>query len=276
MSEWDCEAVVQWGGGSTSYAVARIAVERHGRDRVTLLFADTLAECEDMPRFNREASALLGVPITRVCDGRTPEQVDEDSRWLSNARVAKCSHVLKQIPCRKWMKENAAPDAVIYIGLDWTEMHRVPVVQREWAPWRVELPLTELIGKTKDDWNKELRAQGVLEPLMYREGYPHNNCGGACVRGGQAYWAHTARIRPERFAAKEAHEKRMQVMLGNEHTIMRDRRGGVTVPLPMPVVRRAVESQPTLLDLDDWGGCGCFTDYPAPPSSAVEGGDPTP
>lgn len=223
MNRWDCDAVVQWGGGSTSWAVARIAIERHGADRTTLLFTDTLAEDEDLHRFNAEASEQLGVPITRVADGRTPEQVDIDSRWLSNARLAKCSHVLKQIPCRKWVEANAAPDALIYVGLDWTELHRVPPVQRWWQPWQVELPLTELTGHDKEEWNRQLRALGIAGPRLYRYGYPHNNCGGTCVRGGQAYWALTARVFPERFARKEAHERAMQDMLGADYTILRDR-----------------------------------------------------
>jgi hypothetical protein len=259
LSRDERPAVVQWGGGATSYAIAKIAKERHGRDNVTLLFADTLAEDADLHRFTREVSEYLGIPVTRVCDGRTPEQVDVDSRWLSNAMLAKCSHLLKQVPCRKWLEENASPDALLYVGLDWTELHRVPAVVRQWAPWEVALPLTEITDKSKPDWIAELRAAGIQEPLMYRQGYPHNNCGGGCVRGGQAYWAHTARVRPEVFAAKEAHEKHMQDMLGGGHTILRDRRNGRTVPLPLSVVREAVEAQPTLLDLDDWGGCGCFT-----------------
>lgn len=268
------EAVVMWGGGSTSYTTARIAAERHGRENTTLLFADTLAEDEDLHRFNAEVSAQLGIPITRVCDGRTPEQVDIDSRWLSNARLAKCSHVLKQIPCRKWMEANAAPEAVIYVGLDWTELHRVEPVRQWWQPWQVEVPLTELTGKGKDDWNRELRALGIAEPLLYRQGYPHNNCGGTCVRGGQAYWAHTARVHPDRFARKEAHEDFMRDMLGADVSILRDRRGGETIPLRLSVVRQAVEAQPSMLDLDDWGGCGCFVDVDA--VGSVHPGSETP
>lgn len=260
MTAATIEAVVQWGGGTTSWATGRIAVERYGRDRVVLLFADTLAEDDDLHRFNREASEDLGVPITRVCDGRTPEQVDVDSRWLSNAKLAKCSHVLKQVPCRRWVEENAPSDALIYVGLDWTEPHRAPAVRRSWAPWEVALPLVDIPERSKQDWGGELRARGIQEPLMYRQGYPHNNCGGGCVRGGQAYWAHTARVRPDVFAAKEAHEARMQGLLGEDYTILRDRRGGRTIPLPLSVIRSRVESTPTLIDPFDWGGCGCFVD----------------
>lgn len=243
-------AVVMYGGGSTSFATARIAAERHGRENTTLLFADTLAEDEDLHRFNAEVSAHLGIPITRVCDGRTPEQVDVDSRWLSNARIAKCSHVLKQVPCRMWMEANGAPDAVIYVGLDWTELHRVPPVRHWWRPWQVEFPLAELTGKGKDDWNRELRALGIAEPRLYREGYPHNNSSWASFLANRSGCT-LAGVCPVRLAATNAGAAAV--------------RGGETIPLRLSVVRAAVESQPSLLDLDDWGGCGCFVDV------AVEG-----
>jgi hypothetical protein len=111
------------------------------------------------------------------------------------------------------------------------------------------------------------RELGVEPPNMYRRGYAHANCGGACVRGGQAQWAHLARENPELFASWEAHEREMNELTRQGKApvaIVRDRRGGQTRPLPLHVIRSWVESQPTLIDADDWGGCGCFTGAPLP------------
>jgi hypothetical protein len=92
-------------------------------------------------------------------------------------------------------------------------------------------------------------------------GFEHNNCGGACVRGGHAQWAHLLGAFPERYAAAEQHEQRMRDMLDADIAILRDRSGGTTKPLPLTVLRRRVEGREDgFFDPYDWGGCGCFTE----------------
>ncbi len=269
--------VPMWSSGITSWAVARMVIERHGRDNTTLLFADTRAEDVDNYRFNREASAQLGMDLTVVCDGRTPQQVNVDTRWLSNSRTAKCSELLKIAPSRKWLETNCDPaDTILYLGLDWTEPERVDTNRRLWAPWKVEFPLVDAM-KPKDHWIAECRATGVMEPEMYRLGFAHANCGGACVRGGQAQWAHLLDVGgrfADNFRSWEAHEREMNELLdrGDEPVaVVRDRRGGATRPLPLTVIRQRHEEQPSLLDADDWGGCGCFTDVVAPGTTGGAG-----
>lgn len=62
-------------GGTGSWAAARRVADWYGTDDMVLLFADTLVEDEDLYRFLMEAAQDIGVPVTRVCDGRTPDQV---------------------------------------------------------------------------------------------------------------------------------------------------------------------------------------------------------
>lgn len=272
--------VVSWSSGITSFGTALVVIEEHGRDNVTLLFADTKAEDEDNYRFNRDAERILGIPITVVADGRTPQQVNRDSRWLSNSRIAKCSHVLKQIPCRRWMESNCDPtDTVLYIGIDWTETHREPAITRNWDPWRVEFPLMRPPFLDKDHWLTRARALGLKPPTMYDRGYPHANCAGACVRGGQAQWVKVLDDNPALFQSWVDHEQDMTTLLGKEVAILRDRRGGVSKPLPLTVLRTRVQGAATPTDAYDEydvGGCGCFTDVdsapdtpPVPASTAV-------
>lgn len=247
-------------GGITSWAAARRVADMHGTDGLVLLFADTLAEDDDLYRFLDDAAADIGVPITRVADGRTPIQVHEDVRLIGNPQIAPCSRVLKQEPCRAWLEANTDPtDAAVHVGIDWSEMHRLPAIERGWAPWPVTAPLCEPPYVDKRGWIAEARRRGIVEPRLYALGFQHNNCGGACVRGGQAQWAHLLRVFPDRFAAWEEHEARQQERLGTERTILRDRTNGTTKPLPLSALRERVESEPTVLDGFDWGGCGCFT-----------------
>ncbi len=290
------KAVAMWGGGITSWAVGRYAVDTHGPDNVTLLFADTKAEDADMPRFNADCERQLGVPLTVVADGRTPEQVDIDRRWLSNSRTAQCSFWLKIVPCRKWLDANCDPaNTIVYVGIDWTEMERLPGQHMGYAhrapgvcakpkycrslfdengrlegpgckhlldvPWRVDAPLTRAPYRTKDMHIAAFRALGYDEPEMYRLGFEHNNCAGSCIRGGQAHWAQVLRVRPELFAAKEAHEKRMQDLLGTSVTVLKEQRGGTVQPLSLTELRQRLEGRALgLFDENDLGGCGCFVD----------------
>ncbi|MBZ6303262.1 hypothetical protein [Streptomyces olivaceus] len=254
--------VVMWSGGITSWATARHVIAQHGPACTILLFADTLIEDEDLYTFNEQASAQLGVPITRVADGRDPWQVFEDKRWLGNTQLAHCALELKLKMCRDWLATNdqlTFANTVLYIGLDWSEPDRIPGNRASWQPWRAEYPLTEPPYRDKDQLRAEARAAGLIDPRLYRLGFAHNNCGGMCIKGGQAQWARLLKLFPERYARAEAAEEKMRRLLGKDVSILRDRRGGTTKPLTLAALRRRIEEQPEQLDLFDEGGCGCFT-----------------
>jgi hypothetical protein len=255
--------VVMWSGGITSWATARHVIERYGKASTTLLFADTNAEDEDLYTFNEQASAQLGVPVTRVADPqeRDPWQVFEDKRWLGNTRIAQCSKVLKIDPCEEWLGINADPDhTTLYVGLDWTEPHRIPANRAGWAPYRVEYPLTEPPYWDKAQLVAQARAVGLAIPRLYRLGFAHNNCGGGCVKGGVGQWVRLLEVFPQRYARAERAEIKMRNLLGKDVSILRDRTGGTTTPLTLTALRARVEERPDQLDLFDEGGCGCFTD----------------
>lgn len=235
--------VVQTSGGITSWAAARRVADQHGTADLVLLFADTLIEDEDLYRFLDDVAADIGVPITRVADGRTPTQVFLDRKFIGNSQIAPCSLHLKQLPCRRWLEANCNPaDTVLYVGIDWTtkDANRLPGIVAGWAPWRVEAPLLEPPYLDKRGWMLEARVE---PPRMYALGFDHNNCGGRCVRGGQGQWAHLLKVFPDRYAAAEADERWLQRQLGTDATHLRDRAGGDTRPLPLSELRRRVEAE---------------------------------
>ena len=59
--------------------------------------------------------------------------------------------------------------------------------------------------------------------------------------------------RPDVSAEWEAGENRLRDMLGDV-SILRDRRHGVTTPLPLSVLRSQADDT---IDMFDIGGCGC-------------------
>lgn len=225
--------VVQFSGGIGSWAAAQRVAAEYGTEDLVLLFADTLVEDPDLYRFIREAANQIGVPVTHVADGRTPFEVFWHQRFLGNSRVAPCSEFLKQRPCRRWLEAHANPaDTVLYVGIDWSESHRTPAIERGWAPWTVTFPMCDPPYLAKDEMLDSARAAGLEPPLLYALGFGHNNCGSLCVRAGHRHWAHVLEVFPERYAEAERQEQELRNELGDV-AILRDRSGGCSRPLPL-------------------------------------------
>lgn len=253
----------QFSTGIGSAEVAWRLVDRYGPGDVTLLTADTLAEDEDNWRFAREVVAALGCRWVILTDGRRPMQVGLDERVVPNNRMAVCSRVLKRELIRSHLDANYDPvDSVVYLGFDWTEPERHERAIAPWAPWTIESPLLEPPYVGKLELLDLFRARGIEPPRLYRQGFAHANCGGACVRGGQAQWELLHRVNPARYAEWEAEENRSRAALSKDVSILRDRRGGTVAPLTLTAFRERIEASPTLFDADEWGACGCSDYFP--------------
>jgi len=247
--------MLSFSGGAGSFLSAVRTIERHGRDGLELVFCDTLAEDCDLYRFNRDAEAFLGMKLTVLCEGRTPFQTVFDKRYLNGSR-ADCSRLLKG----KMLDAHAVatqPDIRV-IGIDWSESSRLEDIREKLPQWTWEAPMIEPPRLTKEGMLFEIRRLGLEPPQMYAEGYEHNNCAGSCLKAGIGHWKHHLKARPAEFAKSEAQENEFRQQYG-DFAILRDRRGGKTVPLPLSELRRRVESNetPSLFDDEEWGGCGC-------------------
>lgn len=244
--------------GKGSWAATRRWADQHGTDGLTLLFADTNTEDQDNYRFLEEAAADIGAPLVRLSDGRDVWQVFRDERMIGNTRLSTCSRALKQRPARRWLDEHASPDAVVIVGIDWTEEHRLAAISRNYAPRRVAAPLCEPPYLEPEQIAAALADRGIRPPRLYGLGFAHANCGGFCVRAGQGQFVQLLRTFPERYAHHEAEEEAVRSMLGKDVAILRDRRGGQTRPLTLRALRERAQSTPEQVDMLDVGGCGCF------------------
>lgn len=261
--------VVSFSGGVCSFWAAARVVERHGRDAVTLLFADTRMEDEDLYRFIDEASKYLGVALTTIADGRTPWEVFRDERMMGNSRVDLCSRILKRERLDRWHRQNCLEmDTTLYVGIDWTEEHRLHRLRARKPQWKIEAPMCDAPFWDKCHMMEELTKIGIAPPRLYGMGFPHNNCGGFCIKAGQAHFAHLLRVMPERFAFHEKQEQAMRDTLGDV-SVMKDRRGGKATPLTMRQLRERVEAGEAF-DRHEWGGCGCAIDDDANDQEAAQ------
>jgi hypothetical protein len=254
--------IIFYSGGIGSWMTAKRVIEKHGKEDVILLFTDTLIEDEDLYRFLDDTEKDFGIKITRIADGRTPWQVFKDTRFLGNSKLAKCSHVLKQDTARKWLEANYQPsECTLYLGIDFTELHRTKSPVRNWAPYQVEFPMTEQPYLFKQDMLNELKKIGIEIPRLYRLGFSHNNCSGMCVRGGQGHFIQLLENFPGRFKWLEEYEKEMQEFLGQPVTILKKTTDNETSSLSLEKLRNTYESgKREQIDMFDVGGCGCFVD----------------
>lgn len=252
--------IVFYSGGIGSWMTAKRVVQEHGKENTILLFTDTLIEDEDLYRFIDETVEEMGTEYVRIADGRTPWEVFKDTRFLGNSRLAKCSHELKQKPAEKWIKENFKPEeCILYLGIDWTEMHRKAAPIKNWAPYQVRFPMCEPPYLSKQDMLDQLKKLGIKVPKLYKLGFSHNNCGGRCVRGGQGHWVQLLENIPERYREVENIEKEMQEYLEKDVTILKRTTKGETENLSLEKLRKEYEAgKRDQIDMFDIGGCGCF------------------
>lgn len=261
--------VVMFSGGIGSWACAKRVAERHGTDDLFLVFTDVkgkskdphVGEDEDTYRFIDDAAANVGGTLVYINEGRDIWEVFKDKKFLGNSRLANCSHLLKQKPAREWLDNNCDPsETVVYVGIDWTETHRVTAINKNYAPFICEAPLTEAPYLDKDQLIEWAQSEGLQTPRLYDMGFAHNNCGGGCVRAGQAQFTKLYKEMPERFQVWADKEQELREFLDKDVAILKERKNGTTKPLTLVDLQQRIDKTPEQIDMFDIGGCGCFTE----------------
>jgi hypothetical protein len=113
--------------------------------------------------------------------------------------------------------------------------------------------MTEKPYMDKNQIIEWLEKEKIKPPRLYGMGFAHNNCGGFCVRSGQAQFKRLLETFPERYAHHEQKEQEMITFLGKDISILRKQVNKDKEKLTMKKLREDIESQLTI-DEDDWGG----------------------
>lgn len=253
--------IVFYSGGIGSWYAAKRVIEKHGKENVILLFTDTKTEDEDLYRFLEESAKKIDVHLEIIANGKTVWEVFEHNKFLGNSRIAPCSRELKQKTASKWIKKNFKPnECILYLGIDWTEMHRVESPKKNWLPYVVEFPMTEQPFVDKYKMLDALKQYQIEVPKLYKLGFSHNNCGGFCCRVGQGHFINLLQKMPERYKYHEEKEQHFIKTIGKEQAMLRKTIDGERVNYTLKQLREDFESQPHQVDLFDIGGCGCFVE----------------
>jgi hypothetical protein len=246
------------GGATSAVALERVIQQFPGR--IIPVFCDTKQEDQDLYRFLADLEQHFKRFIVRLQDGRDIWQVFQDERFIGNTRVDICSRILKREQIQTYLKVGGhKPErTILAFGMNTDELTRIQKLQARWEPYKVWCPLTEppfmdrceIMNHIIDDWD-------IDPPKLYEEGFKHNNCGGACVKGGHGAWLHLYRKRPATYLDWEQKERQFRLDIGQDVAILRDRRGGETIPMTLETLRYRFDHEgyrPT-----DWGEvCNCM------------------
>ena len=260
--------IISLSGGVGSYFTLERVLKKYNKDDVIAVFCDTLFEDGDLYRFLEDIEKHFDIEIKRICVGKTPFELAFDENFVFNSRVASCSKKLKSKPFTKWLKGEYKPDeCILYLGIDWTEMHRCKAIVKNYAPYKVEFPMCHQPFISKYEMIEGLRKEGIKVPRLYELGFAHNNCGGFCFKAGLGHFKNLYDKDPERYRQMENKEqeliRRIHEKRGNNtpYGILK-RRGK---PYTLKQLRESIESkdkarQLSIDEICDVGGCGCFID----------------
>ena len=260
MGETDMIHVVNVSGGAASAVCLFRVIERFGRENMRAVFADTRWEHPDCYRFLDDVERVSGVHIDRLSDGRNIWDVFTSAQTLTmGTGGCKASWELKRKPLDKYTA-SISGDVTVYVGFGPDEDDRQARLKRALPDRKLEFPLTWQPMLSRCDVMDDLKARGIEPPSMYADGYPHANCAGACILAGIKQWAGLLKNNPELYRTSEENEQRFQEILRGrdraEHTILKDRRGGVVSNYSLRQLREDIESGRRPAD-DSWRETSC-------------------
>jgi 3'-phosphoadenosine 5'-phosphosulfate sulfotransferase (PAPS reductase)/FAD synthetase len=243
--------IVLFSGGLASFEVGRRVLYRYGEEDVRFWFFDTLVEDEGLYRFLDNCETLLATRIERLADGRNPWQVFRDERFIGNSRVPLCNRVLKREFLERLLRSHYPDkDVVLHFGFEWFEKSRISAAELKWTAkgYQVEFSLQQPPLLSSEDLKTLVQQAGIELPRLYRLGFRHNNCGGACVQAGIKQWALLWHTFPQRYLWHEQQERITRDYLNKDVAILRDRTGGQTRPLTLRELRSRLETRHHVAD----------------------------
>lgn len=277
--------VVNFSGGMGSFAEAKSCVDKFGKENVTLLFADTLMEDEDLYRFKDECVAFLGCELVTISDGRTPFEVFKDVKFMGNSRIDPCSRVLKRELLNNWIGRNyelireipvideigkpkynefGEPeidvvhdiDCEVHLGIDFSEHHRLTRLQERMKPWTYRSTLIEEGRIIPKDYSEQF---GIKKPRLYDWKMGHNNCGGFCIKAGLGHYKALFEANPERYKEFEVKEAEVYEHIGTVYPFLKKTEDKVLKRLTLKEYREQYleTGNVTQEEATEYGGCGC-------------------
>jgi hypothetical protein len=107
----------------------------------------------------------------------------------------------------------------LYFGIGFEEMHRQGPIQKNWQPFKVEMPLIDHMI----DNDAVLKKYGIRQPVLYDLGFAHNNCNGRCVKAGQGHYKNLKQKMPDVFRKIMEQEHHLKICVSAYRYITDDK-----------------------------------------------------
>ena len=170
--------------GVTSAVACKMALEKYGSDNCLIFYFDIKSSHPDNDRFINDCEKWYGTNIIRY-SGKYLDQFDviKKTKYVNGAYGARCTVELKR-KIRESLEKKYNWSGQVF-GFEYSS-NEIERSERLPDYLNAEFPLITTFT-TKANALGILLNANIDIPLMYKLGYPNNNCIG-CVKGGKGYW----------------------------------------------------------------------------------------
>lgn len=222
---------VRWFGCGAASAVA-IALDLKAHPGGVVAYCETMSEHADNERFLRDCERWWGASVVRLKSDEYADTWDvwERRRYIAGNDGAPCTGELKVAPRMAYQ----FPDDIHVFGYtcDATDQTRAKRLAEVFYEMTIENPLIER-GLDKSACLAIVEGAGIDLPVLYKLGFPNNNCIPCCKATSPNYWSAVRKWFPEKFARMVELCRRLNVRLTriNDVRIFIDE-----IPLDWPVL----------------------------------------
>lgn len=199
MYKLDGKVIAWWSAGVTSAVACKLAIDAFGKENVRPIYFKIDSAHPDNDRFQKECEEWYGTKIETWRSDKYKDQFDviEKTRYINGPAGARCTMELKKGVRYRVEKEVDYKYQVFGFEYNKKEINRAVRFLEQYPDASAIFPLIEH-KMTKPECLHFLERSGIERPVMYKLGYPNNNCIG-CVKGGQGYWNKIRQDFPEHF-----------------------------------------------------------------------------
>jgi len=174
--------------GATSAVACKLAIDKYGLENVRIFYFKIKSAHSDNDRFIRECEEWYGKEIEIWGSDKYKDQFEviKHTKYVNGAKGARCTTELKRLIRMKIQKEVEYDGQIFGYEKTKKEIVRAERLLRLNPETKAIFPLIEM-SMSKENCLGVLQSVGIEIPMMYKLGYPNNNCIG-CVKGGMGYW----------------------------------------------------------------------------------------
>ncbi len=190
--------------GAASAVATKMAIAHNQKDELVIAYCKVEEEHPDNERFLNECETWFGQKIIILKNEHYDGSIFNvfEKNYMNTPAGSPCTRALKKQVREKYQK----PSDLHVFGYTIEEENRLNNFIDANNEIDVYSPLIE--GNiTKENCLAMIDNAGIDLPVMYKQGYPHNNCIG-CVKGGMGYWNKIRIDYPEAFNKMAELERR--------------------------------------------------------------------